>query len=89
MPDEPLLREKAREAIRSKKLPTRRPDRTFGGAGSGAPCSVCGEPVTPGQMEMEVEYRHEGARVDNYHMHLRCFSAWDVERVATAGETPI
>ena len=46
MPDEFALRAKAREVIHTGKLPNRRPDRTWGGPGIGAPCRVCGEPVT-------------------------------------------
>ena len=41
MPDEPLLREKAREAIRAGTLPSRRPDGTLGGPGSGGACALC------------------------------------------------
>jgi hypothetical protein len=37
MPDEPRLREQAREAIEKGKLPARRPDRAWGGPGVGAP----------------------------------------------------
>ncbi len=48
MPDEPHLRELARAVVKSGKLPARRPDRTWGGAGVGAPCSVCEKPVTKG-----------------------------------------
>jgi hypothetical protein len=42
MPDEPRLREQAREAIQTGKLPSRAPDRTWGGPGVGADCTVCG-----------------------------------------------
>jgi len=42
MPDEPALREKAREAIRNGRLPRTRPDR-FGAPGSGEPCALCGD----------------------------------------------
>ena len=41
MPDEPLLREKAREAIRAAKLPSRRPDGTLGGLGFGGARARC------------------------------------------------
>ena len=34
MPDEAILREKARAAIAAGKLPTRRPDSTWGGRGT-------------------------------------------------------
>ena len=48
----------------------------------GAPCTICGEPVTPDQVEYEVEFAHEGAipGLDKYHVHLRCFAAWEFER---------
>ena len=36
MPDEVLLRVRARAAIQDGKLPSRRPDRTWGGPGVGA-----------------------------------------------------
>jgi len=40
MPDEPRLREQAREAVRSGKLPSRSPDPTWGGPGVGARCAT-------------------------------------------------
>ena len=55
VPDEAVFREKAREAIRSGKLPTRRPDRTWGGPGTGVICTICGEPVAQDQLEWEFE----------------------------------
>jgi len=44
MPDESIFREKAREAIRSGRPPTTKPDRTFGGPGS-APCYAWPGPI--------------------------------------------
>ena len=38
MPDEPFLRDKAREAVEQRKLPNRQHDRLRGGPGVGAPC---------------------------------------------------
>ena len=40
MPDEPIVREKAREAILSGRLPAAKPNRTFAGPSAGATC--CG-----------------------------------------------
>ena len=82
MPDEQLLRAKARAAIESGKLPSRRPDRTWGGAGVGAQCSVCELPVTKDQMEFEIQFSHDGDNpgLDKYHVHIRCFAAWEFER---------
>ncbi|MGH7396042.1 MAG: hypothetical protein ACRELW_00735, partial [Candidatus Rokuibacteriota bacterium] len=78
MPDESILREKAREAIQSKKLPSRQPDRTWGGPGVGAECSVCEERVTKNQLEFEIQFAYDGNTpgLDKYHVHIRCFAAW-------------
>ena len=82
MPDEPRLREQAREAVKNGKLPARAPDRTWGGPGVGASCSVCGVPVTRDELELEIEFAHDGAnpRLDKFHLHVRCFAAWEFER---------
>jgi hypothetical protein len=53
MPDEAVLRAKAREALRSGKLPNRKPDRTYGGPGFRVRCSLCGEFIEADQAEME------------------------------------
>jgi len=55
MPDEPLLREKARDAIRAGGLPSRRPDATLGGPGFGGACALCGELVRRNEMELAAE----------------------------------
>lgn len=82
MADEASLAAKAREAIRSGALPARPANRTFGGPGSGATCAVCGEPVTRNQMELEIEFNRHGTApgLDRYHLHPKCFSAWELER---------
>ena len=82
MPDEPMLREKARAAIQSGKLPRAKPDRTFGGAGSNMLCPVCEQSVTPDQREIELEYNRHGTNpgLDRYYLHPRCFAAWEFER---------
>jgi hypothetical protein len=82
MPDEPRLREQAREAIRSGTLPTRTPDRTYGGPGSRMRCSVCGELITPDQAEIEIEFRRHDAEpgLDRHFLHPRCLAAWEFER---------
>ena len=87
MADEALLAEKAREAIRSGRLPARPPDRTFGGPGTGVTCAVCHEPVTRNQMELEIEFNRHGATpgLDRYHLHTKCYAAWDLERKHVEG----
>jgi hypothetical protein len=80
--DEDTLREKARTVIQKGKLPSRRPDRTWGGPGVGAPCAVCDLPVRPTEMEFEIQFARDGDNpgLDKYHVHIRCFAAWEFER---------
>jgi hypothetical protein len=89
MPDESALRAKARAAVQAGKLPARTPDRTWGGPGVGAPCAICQLPVTKEQMEFEIQFAHDRqnleAGLDKYHVHIRCFAAWEFERKTAGG----
>ena len=78
-----ILSDKAREAVRSGKLPSRHQDRTLGGAGSGAECAVCGEPVMRHMTELEIQFDH-GETVSHYHLHHRCYVAWEFERTTVS-----
>jgi len=82
MPDEPRLREQAREAIQSGKLPARAPDRTWGGPGVGVKCAVCGKPVTRDELAFEIQFAHDVTMpgLDKFDVHVRCFAAWEFER---------
>ena len=61
----------------------RNPDRTTGGAGSGAVCAVCDEPVMRHMTELELEFNREGEpSSDVYRLHHRCFAALEMERMA-------
>ena len=82
IPDETLLREKARQAIRAEKLPSRRPDRMWGGSGLGDRCVICGETIKRDQMELEIQFARAGAGsdLDGFHVHVWCFAAWELER---------
>jgi hypothetical protein len=82
MPEEAILRRKAQEVIRTGKLPARRPDRTWGGPGVGARCAVCNDPVTKDELEFEIQFTIDGGEpgLDKFHVHIRCFAAWEFER---------
>ncbi len=90
MPDEAILREKARAAIQNGKLPRQRPDRTWGGPGVGAICSVCAKPVTKTELEIEIQFARDGDApgLDKFHVHVRCFAAWEFERGHAEGPKP-
>jgi hypothetical protein len=80
MPNEREIRELAPQALRANKLPGRDPDRTWGGRGVGAPCTICGEPVAPDQVEYARQFAHDAPGLDKYSLHIRCFAAWEMER---------
>jgi hypothetical protein len=73
---------RVREVLKAGKLPNRRPDSTWGGSGVGAPCAVCDLPITHDQLEFEIEFARNGDNpgLDKYHVHVRCFAAWEFER---------
>lgn len=87
MADETRLREQARDMMRDGKIPTQAPNRTWGGPGVGADCAVCERPVTKDEMEFEIQFAHDGSNpgLDNYHVHIRCFAAWEFERAHITG----
>ena len=89
MPDEPILRAQARTAVQQGKLPARAPDRTWGGPGVGAPCQICERPVARDEAEFEIEFDRgdDNPGLDKFHVHIRCFAAWEFER-KHAGEAP-
>ena len=89
MPDEARLRAKARAVVDSGKLPARRRDRTWGGPGVGAVCAVCDLPVTKDEMEFEIQFARDGDNpgLDKYHVHIRCFAAWEFERLGFEPQT--
>jgi hypothetical protein len=80
--DDSALREKAREAIKNGKLPTRHPDRIMGGPGCDEACALCGGTLPRTQMELEAEFSQDGEipELHKYHLHPRCFAAWECER---------
>jgi hypothetical protein len=82
MPDEDALRAKARAAVQQGKLPAVAPTRTWGGPGVGATCAVCELPVTKDEQEFEIQFERDGDSqgLDKFHVHIRCFAAWEFER---------
>jgi hypothetical protein len=90
MSDEPQLRAKVSQHLSEQKLPSRAPDRIWGGPGVGAPCAVCEQPVTRSEMEFEVEFARDGSapHFDVFHVHLRCFAVWELVRREKAQPQP-
>ena len=88
MPDEPFLRVCAREAILAGRLPARYANGTSTGQGRGATCAVGREKIPESELEMEIEFRREGQSSEVFHLHVRCFAAWEFERTKVAPESP-
>jgi hypothetical protein len=76
------LRTKAREVLDTGMLPNRSPDRVSGGPGVGAPCALCDLPMQPDQVAFALEFARDGDNpgLDKFHVHVRCFAAWEFER---------
>ena len=66
--------------MRDGKLPSRRPDRVWGGPGIGATCAVCALPVSKEENEIEFAYNGDHQGLDKLHVHIRCFAASEFER---------
>ena len=76
-----MLRARARQAMKIGSLPEHRPERIWGGPGSGAPCAVCGKDIGREEVEFELQFSsdaHLGS--GNYEVHVKCFEAWELER---------
>jgi hypothetical protein len=43
---------------------------------------VCELPVKKDELEFEIQFEHDGANpgLDKFHVHIRCFAAWEFER---------
>jgi hypothetical protein len=77
-----MRRDRVRDAIRTGKLPDRSPERTWGGQGSGTCCAICDEWLRPDEVEFELEFATgSNGGVENHHVHVCCFSAWERHRL--------
>jgi hypothetical protein len=72
LPDETALRLLAQRKVEIGALPQAAPESAFAGKGSGLPCSLCEQPITPS--EYEFEYTDGGREVPRF--HLRCQEIW-------------
>src|SRR5262245_49582052 len=64
-----------RSKLRDGRLPAGRPRETWGGPGSGQPCSACEHALRPTEPEVEVHVQeHQSPQV--LHLHGICFQIW-------------
>ncbi len=69
-----LLRARIRELIKSSAVPCDEPDKLWASRGTGTHCLACGDPITPADVEYEVEF--DGA---SFRVHRTCFILWREE----------
>jgi len=76
------LRLLARDAMRRQLIPTVRPERTWGGPGSGDTCKICKQALRTDEMVFDVEIADDGSTHGalNFQLHVRCLKAWELER---------
>ena len=88
MIDDGTLKTKARQAVQTGKLPNRRPICMWGGNGFGACCPICDSAVKPDELEYEVQFDEidGSAAPHGYHIHVRCYAAWELERQILTGQ---
>jgi hypothetical protein len=65
-------------ALEGRALPSRRPDRAWGGVSIGAHCAVCRTPVRHGEHEFEIDFLRDDDDFgqDTYHLHVGCYWTW-------------
>jgi hypothetical protein len=68
------LRDLARRKLRLDQLPRELPTRVWGGPGLGHQCTVCEQPVTSADVELELQF-FENGHPYTVRMHTRCFAA--------------
>ena len=82
MSESRTLSDKAVAVSRPGKLPSRRPDRMWGGMGTGARCGICGALVGPRETELEIEFDLTDGDVRTvvvHRAHPACFTVWESE----------
>ena len=43
---------------------------------------MCGLTIAKTELELEIQFAHDGAspELDRFHVHVRCFAVWELER---------
>lgn len=79
MPDTLALRARAAHLMATGDLPSRAPQRSWGGPGGGEPCALCSVPIPREQLEFELEFPGDDGASSAAHIcrfHTHCFDVW-------------
>lgn len=85
------LKDLAREAIESDRVPRVRPERLWGSSGDGSDCPICCQPIAPQDVGFELDFPRSSSlelRRASCLVHARCFKAWDAVRQESARVAP-
>jgi hypothetical protein len=66
------IRQRIRAMLKSGEIPREDGSRTWAGYGEGAPCAACLTPVSPTELEYEVDLLSG----ETLNLHLRCHALW-------------
>ena len=72
--DERALHAFAIKRIQAGELPDQAPKAIWGGNGGGDPCALCGKPITP----KDVEYEMQDPVDRVFLFHIRCHALWQL-----------
>ncbi len=82
-PSYEILHERARMLLKAGSLPRTDAYRIYGGYGSDRGCELCAMPITPKEVEYELEFAATAASPASkllVYFHLACHAIWDYER---------
>lgn len=60
--------------LASGELPSVKPEKVWGGKGTGQPCSACARPISTDDVEYELDF---AAARTAMRLHQRCLAIWD------------
>jgi hypothetical protein len=76
------LRKRAAELMLTHRLPVAIVSKTIlAGYGDGSACCLCGQPITPTQVEYELT--DDTSNGDGTRLHIWCHAAWQMELAKT------
>jgi hypothetical protein len=86
------LKDLAREAIETGRVPQVRPERLWGSSGDGSDCPICFQAIVSEDVGFELDFPRSSSLEpprDSCLIHARCFKAWDAVRQESALAAPI
>ena len=82
MPDRNPPPRAVRTALQNGLIPIGRASETCGGPGVGNECAIFQRSITKAEMALELQFERDASDpgLGKYHVHPRCFAAFELER---------